>query len=362
MTPSNDGDAPAPLTPPDDAANFGVSQASGSAQQQAIAPSAFDPDSAAPAPPAYADTLPLAQAPTDLSANPSPYIDQPLFASYAQPPVRRPVRIPHFGHLLLLSLLIVVAFAIAVVVAAVDYVLVAHFNHSAAQSFKDLSTNVGFNLMFETVLYFGTFGIALFVFPMIWNEGYFAGLQWRGDVARSKFWLLLSIAAFCFGLAILDQVVLPGPANAPIDKMISSPGAAWLMFAFGVTVAPFFEEMLFRGFLLPALCTAFDWIGEKIRHAPPLPLDASGHPQWSMPAMIVASIATSAPFALLHREQQGNSLGPFLLLIVISTILCAVRLKTRSLAASTLVHATYNFLLFMVELAVTGGFRHFDKM
>ena len=32
------------------------------------------------------------------------------------------------------------------------------------------------------------------------------------------------------------------------------------------------------------------------------------------------------------------------------------------LAASTLVHATYNFLIFAMTLIGTGGFRHFDKM
>jgi hypothetical protein len=78
--------------------------------------------------------------------------------------------------------------------------------------------------------------------------------------------------------------------------------------------------------------------------------------------MVVASGVTSIAFAALHVDQQGHSLGPFLLLIVVSAILCAVRLKTRSLAASTLVHATYNFLIFVLTLAATGGFRHFDKM
>jgi membrane protease YdiL (CAAX protease family) len=43
-------------------------------------------------------------------------------------------------------------------------------------------------------------------------------------------------------------------------------------------------------------------------------------------------------------------------------ILCAVRLGTRSLAASTTVHSLYNFLLFAVMFAQTGGFRHMDKM
>jgi membrane protease YdiL (CAAX protease family) len=90
-------------------------------------------------------------------------------------------------------------------------------------------------------------------------------------------------------------------------------------------------------------------------------LDANGHPQWSIPAMAVASVLTSLPFALVHVAQQGHALGPFLLLIVVSLILCAVRLKTRSLASSTLVHACYNFFIFSLALIGTGGFRHLDK-
>jgi membrane protease YdiL (CAAX protease family) len=47
---------------------------------------------------------------------------------------------------------------------------------------------------------------------------------------------------------------------------------------------------------------------------------------------------------------------------VVSLILCTVRLKFKSLAASTLVHASYNFFIFSLTLVATGGFRHFDKM
>jgi membrane protease YdiL (CAAX protease family) len=78
--------------------------------------------------------------------------------------------------------------------------------------------------------------------------------------------------------------------------------------------------------------------------------------------MIVAAIPTSLLFALIHADQQGHSLGPFLLLVLVSLILCAVRLKLRSLAASTLVHSCYNFMIFSVMLVSTGGFRHLDKM
>ncbi len=212
------------------------------------------------------------------------------------------------------------------------------------------------------VLYLVTFGIGLFVFPLFWHEGLFAGVQWRGAVALDRFWPLAATALGCAALAAVDEVLMPGPSNAPIEKMMRAPGAAWLMFAFGVTLAPFFEEMFFRGFLLPALCTAWDWATEEITARAAPPLDANGHPQWSLSAMVIASILTSIPFALLHVEQQGHSLGPFLLLIVVSLVLCAVRLKTRSLASSTLVHACYNFIIFSLALIGTGGFRHFDKM
>lgn len=297
-----------------------------------------------------------AEAPIATNA-PSP-IEPPLFQSYVQPPVRRFVRIPHFGHLLLLSLVIIVAYSILGIALA----LASHFHLWGFRLSQKAITDLGFNLLSEVILYVVTFGFSLIVFPLVWNESLFTGLQWRGTVALSKFGLLAAIALGCFCLAILDQALMPGPTNSPIEKMISSTGAAWMMFAFGVTMAPFFEEMFFRGFLLPALCTACDWIAEKTQHTLPRPLDANGHPQWSLPAMIIASVLTSIPFAGLHVEQQGHSLGPFLLLIVVSLILCSVRLKFKSLAASTLVHASYNFLIFSLTLAVTGGFRHFDKM
>jgi hypothetical protein len=385
-----------------------------SAEQQAAAPLPFGENSRAFEPPAPSFSYPPSTSP-----------DRPLFNSYSQP-VRRFVRIPNFGHLLLLSLLILVAFSILIIALA----LASHFHLFGFRLSQKSATDLGFNLLSEAVLYLITFGFSLFVFPMVWNESLFAGLEWRGTVALSKFGPLAATALGCFGLAALDQILMPGPANSPIEKMISSPGAAWLMFAFGVTMAPFFEEMFFRGFLLPALCTLSDWSDESLfgrpdpiigrtaritlsvlamvvsclaavgipvgfvfaiyRHSWPFaigpvifgavifcalaairpkdaeqfvrPLNANGHPQWSMPALIVASVFTSVPFALLHVDQQGHSLGPFLLLIVISLILCTVRLKTRSLAASTLVHASYNFFIFSLTLAVTGGFRHFDKM
>jgi len=78
--------------------------------------------------------------------------------------------------------------------------------------------------------------------------------------------------------------------------------------------------------------------------------------------MIAGSIFTSVPFALIHAEQIAGAVGPLLLLVCVSLVLCAVRLSTRSVAASVVVHACYNFLLFSLMLLGTGGFQHMDRM
>jgi membrane protease YdiL (CAAX protease family) len=110
------------------------------------------------------------------------------------------------------------------------------------------------------------------------------------------------------------------------------------------------------------VCTAWDWIRERITRTPPPPLTPDGFPRWSLPAMIFASIVVSIPFALMHGEQTAWSLGTFLLLTLISLLLCWVRLALRSLAASVLVHSSYNLLLFSLMFLGTGGFRHLDRI
>jgi len=297
--------------------------------------------------------------PLSLSQSPAPVSEPQLFQSFIQPPVRPPVRIPHLGHLSLLIPIGGVAFACTI---AVLFIPMRFHLFGWSLSTQAAATNVPLLLSTEAILYLFTFALSFVIFPLFWHEKFFAGLQWRGAVALHRFWPLAATALGCAGLAALDEVLMPGPSNAPIEKMMRAPGAAWLMFAFGTTIAPFFEEMFFRGFLLPALCTAWDWAVEQFSQRPAPPLDVNHHPQWSFPAMIAGSVLTSLPFALLHVDQQGHSLGPFLLLILVSLILCTVRLKTRSLAASTLVHATYNFIIFALALIGTGGFRHFDKM
>ena len=281
-----------------------------------------------------------------------------LFQSYLQPEAALPVRTPHLGHLALFAAFLL--FGLLCMSGSIFAALYLQFH--TLSNVERLKSDVHYILGSEAVLYLVTLALSFFVFPLIWSKSFLAGIHWRGDTALRHCRQLCLIALGCVTLAVIDNWLLPGPKNAPIDNMFRSPGAAWLMFGFGITFAPFFEEIAFRGFLLPALATAWDWSIEQSIGKPAPPLDANEHPQWSIFAMVGASIATSLPFALMHAEQTGWAPGPFVLLISISLILCAVRLKTRSLASSTLVHACYNFILFFTALISSGGFRHMDKM
>lgn len=288
-------------------------------------------------------------------------LNQPIFVAYTHPqppPAPREERIPNLGHVGLLILLGV--FGWLGIGLLLVFALRIHL--WGITSFGVASTDFRYNLASQAAQYLITFGACLAVFPVVWHRPFFEGIHWHGSFAVRRSGRLISAAVLCFFVAMINGMLLPGPENAPIDQLFKAPGAAWFFFAFGVTLAPFFEEMAFRGFLLPSLCTAWDWTAEHIAGAPRRPLDQDGNPQWSLAGMVLASVITSVPFAMMHGAQTSWSLGPFVLLIFVSLVLCWVRLSTRSLAASTMVHACYNLMLFLFMLLGTGGFKHLDKM
>jgi uncharacterized protein len=282
-----------------------------------------------------------------------------LFASYSRPDYApAEARIPNFAHFLLVLLLFVLGWLGAGSILLVGLHFRAFGVTNLAQATKDFRYTVGS----QAIQYVITFAGCLAIFPVLWRRSFLRGLHWNWADALRYRSRLVGAVALCFVGAMVNMIVLPGPTDAPIDQLFRAPGAAWVLFAFGVTLAPFFEELVFRGFLLPALCTAYDWTAEQLQGTPQRPVDEEGNPRWSLAAMIAASLVSSLPFALMHGEQTGWSIGPFSLLICVSLVLCWVRLSTRSLAASTLVHAGYNFTLFSFMLLGTGGFKHLDKM
>jgi membrane protease YdiL (CAAX protease family) len=73
--------------------------------------------------------------------------------------------------------------------------------------------------------------------------------RWPGD-----WWLgyMVGGGLLAVGLGLLSRL-LPIPKSLPMDQFFRDRQGAFLMMIFGVAVAPFSEEMLFRGFLYPVL-------------------------------------------------------------------------------------------------------------
>lgn len=314
------------------------------------------------------DATPTESELTPADAAYAPYLP-PLEAEPPSHPVElgqsfanfQPVPPPRFPNVLDLALLLLML-GLGFFCAGAFTAAALHFHLFGVQTIKQALTDIHYTLGSQVVWYCCTFLGCLIVYPTIWHTRFWDGVEWRAGAAFGRSGKLLSAAGACFVLAMVDGILIPGPKEAPIDEVFKLPGAAWLLFLFGITLAPFFEELGFRGFLLPALCTAWDWCVEHFRGLPARERDAEGKVRWSLPAMIVGSVLTSLPFALMHGAQTGYSLGPFVLLVCVSLVLCWARLSTRSLAASTLVHASYNMLLFLTMLLASGGFRHMDKM
>ena len=183
---------------------------------------------------------PEASSPPNLEIIPAapPAEDRPLFASYTLPVAIAPreERIPHFGHLGLVFLLVIFGWFGA----GTLLVLGLHFKLWGISSFSQAATDYHYTLASQAAQYVITFAGCLVVFPLIWRKPFFEGIHWNGSIALQRFGRLLSAAILCFFVAMINGMLMPGPTNAPIDQLFKAPGAAWVLFAFGVTLAPFF--------------------------------------------------------------------------------------------------------------------------
>ncbi len=155
------------------------------------------------------------------------------------------------------------------------------------------------------------------------SERPLADVAWGVGAAFANLPLLLvvsSISQFLFQW-------LPEPTH-PISSELAGGGAPWriaLLFAQAALLAPFFEEVLFRGAIFPAL--------SRVLRSVPLGIALSG-----------------LLFAAIHPQGVGGWL-PLMLLGSVMAWLCAVR---RSLVPAIVMHATHNAGILILNLLLTG--------
>jgi CAAX protease family protein len=270
------------------------------------------------------------------------------------PPSDPPSRIPHLGHA---ALFLAIAGAFLLLS---QFVILGLAHPSAIGGKAAASVSPKLLVGSEAVSYIATLVVAWFIFPLLWKRPFAEGIQANPDAARRNALRLIPIGiVLSFTVQAISSLVSM-PKEIPMDDFFRTPSDVWLVTLFGTLLAPLFEEVLFRGFLLPAFAIAYDWLS--------LPRIPAAYEAWrttnklTRASLVFSSVLTSILFALLHGQQTAFTWPVLILLFCVSLILSAVRLRLRSVFASTLIHVSYNAAIFSVAFIATGGYRHLDKL
>jgi uncharacterized protein len=279
--------------------------------------------------------------------------DQTLFFPNTEgtPPPDLPVRIPHLGHAFLFL-------AIAGLFLLLTQVISLSLTHTPATAKYAVSPKLLVGS--EALTYIATLTLSWFSFPLLWKRSFAEGIQANPDAARRNALRLIPLGlTLSFAVQAISSLATM-PKDIPMDDFFRTASDVWLITAFGTLLAPLFEEILFRGFLLPAFAIAYDWLS--------LPRTPAALEAWhstnklTRPALVFSAVLTSILFAALHGQQTAFAWPVLILLFCVSLVLSYVRLRLRSVMASTLIHVSYNATIFLTAFIATGGYRHLDKL
>ena len=259
-------------------------------------------------------------------------------------------RIPHLGHAILF-------FAMAFFLINFCAIVLFSALHIRLDSARD---RPGIALTAEAIAYVLTLTFSAWLFPRLWDRSFLHGIQWNVLAAHRRWYWIVLGGVLLSAASQTAMHFMPMPETSILEDLLKTPHAAWLLTGFAVILAPLAEEIGFRGFLLPALATAYDWLAlERTPAARERWQNSSMH---SVSALLFAAVFSSVPFALIHADQLSHAWGPLGVLYGVSLVLSFVRIRTHSVACSTLMHGTYNLTIFAVLFFSSGGFQHLDKL
>ncbi len=230
---------------------------------------------------------------------------------------------------------VVVFTVVAIFVFSMIALLVARsFPAYRSMSFSDLATNARIVVGAQAAAYPV---VLLFIFLLVRTRSsrpFSEAIQWN--------WPGVSAPAFVAGGILLAVVIeslsryLPIPKSLPMDNYFHDATSAYMMAAFGLTLAPLLEELFFRGLLYPLLRRFF--------------------------GLVVAIVLTAVAFAAIHGTQLGYAWAPILSIFVVGVVFTVVRVNRNSVAASFLMHCGYNFALFGLLWLASDHYRHLEKV
>jgi hypothetical protein len=165
---------------------------------------------------------------------------------------------------------------------------------------------------------------------------FWQAIGWRplnqNPAERVRAWPFILAGIGLAVVALLADQFFPSKQNLPMEEMFQTRGALILLTVFGVLVAPFIEETIFRGFLYPVVGRSY--------------------------GAAAAVVITGLIFGAYHAPQLWGGWPQIALIMIVGIVLTWARARQKSVLASFLIHISYNSAIFVVLVISTGGFRH----
>jgi hypothetical protein len=227
-----------------------------------------------------------------------------------------------------------IGFLVANILAGLGYALILPAFHWQLNREK-LATDPFFLLSLQTFFY----GLMLaYVYVLIavgHSQPFWAMLRWRRITAGRILACLAGGAFLTLAIALLPPI-LPDTNQFPLENMFNSRAAAYAIGVFAILVAPFMEELVFRGVLFGI----FE----------------------SQVGLRFAIVTTAILFGGLHVPEYWGAWNHMLLIFFVGLVFSLARGRSGSLAPSVFLHVGYNGSMMIALFLSTQHFRNLNAV
>ncbi len=175
------------------------------------------------------------------------------------------------------------------------------------------------NLTFQLLVYLWMVGALYLIVSFKYRQPFWTALGWT-LAFRGALLSLLAGPVLAVGVSTLGVAIRTPEVRDPIREMITGRTSLAVVILFGVVIAPFVEEMFFRGFLFPLVARS---VGP-----------------WA------SMILTAVLFAVLHGAQYEWAWQQLVLIGLAGVAFGFARYRTGATTASFLIHAGFNAVQF----------------
>lgn len=275
--------------------------------------------------------------PEDGAASEAPYAPQfPVQPPEDEAKFAEDIRTPWGGGELLLFVAFALVSAIVMEIALALF-MTAHYHMTSTELVQRLESDAPLAVTFQAAWYVVIFAFLFIMIRVYHGAPFWDALRWRRFHPRAMALAAQYFSYIVGGVALAVVVAVASrfageSKTLPIEQLFSTrTGILWLM-VFGIAVAPFVEETIFRGFLYPVFAR-----------------------KWGIPAGVVI---TGVLFGLMHAAQLWGGFAQIVLLIVVGIVLTLARARSGTVLASWLIHVSYNSFLFAGFIVGTHGLKN----